>query len=114
MADGMKHELKKFRDIKGMNLYVTCQSEKSSSDDDGEALFTTKIPGNMLAAALPYMFDELLPLRITREDSDDAEDSYRYLQTQPDYRWDAKDRSGALSPIEEPNLAKIFKKITNK
>jgi hypothetical protein len=34
----------------------------------------------------------------------------RYLQTQEDIQWIAKDRSGKLDAIEEPNLANLFAK----
>ena len=39
---------------------------------------------------------------------------YRYLQTQPDYSWTAKDRSGKLDEQEKPNLSHIFDKIMGK
>jgi hypothetical protein len=37
----------------------------------------------------------------------------RWLQTQPDFNYTAKDRSGALAPFEAPNLAAIAAKIMN-
>jgi hypothetical protein len=33
------------------------------------------------------------------------------LQTQPDLQFEAKDRSGALSPVETPVLSAVFAKI---
>ena len=37
----------------------------------------------------------------------------RALQTQPDFQYGAKDRSGALDAFEPPNLAAIAAKITH-
>ena len=40
-----------------------------------------------------------------------AQQEFRFLQTQPDLQYEAKDRSGALSNVEAPNLGYIFNKI---
>jgi hypothetical protein len=36
---------------------------------------------------------------------------FRYLQTEADYQYEAKDRSGALAPMEPPDLSAIIRKI---
>ena len=58
---------------------------------------------------IPYFFDEVLALRII-EDEEDGK-TKRLLQCQPDYQYDAKDRSGQLKMFERPNLKAIIKKI---
>jgi len=39
-------------------------------------------------------------------------EQYRYLQTEKDAQYVAKDRSGSLKPKEKPDLAYVFNKIT--
>lgn len=57
---------------------------------------------------LPYFFDEVFRLGVNK---DQQGQSYRFIQTQPDFQFEAKDRSGALAPIEAPILSAIFAKI---
>jgi hypothetical protein len=42
---------------------------------------------------------------------DGKTEEYRYLQTQPDISYHAKDRSGKLNKIERPNLKMIINKV---
>lgn len=66
------------------------------------------MPGSKLGPKLPYFFDEVFRLGVNRDNKDHT---FRYLQTQPDLQYNAKDRSGALAAMEEPHLGKIFAKI---
>ena len=70
-------------------------------------LYTPSFPGAKLAQNLPYLFDEVLALRIDKQD----DETIRFLQTQADNQWSAKDRSGKLDQFEEANLSKIISKI---
>lgn len=93
------------------HVVMTCKQERVQ-DDSGRLIYAASIPGQKVSQSLPYLFDEVLALRVER--SVDAEGNpavTRYLQTQPDGAYDAKDRSGALALYEPPDLGAIAHKI---
>jgi len=102
--------VKAFRDLKGKHVYFSAQEEKTR-DDNGITTIAPSMPGAKVGGRLPFWFDEVLHLAIGQ--TADGQ-SYRYLRTAPDLFHEAKDRSGALDEIEEPDLGKIFDKILNK
>ena len=67
------------------------------------------VPGNKLTQKLPYLFDEVLYLGVKTDPS--TNQSFRFIQTQPDFQVAAKDRSGKLNFTEPPNLGLIINKI---
>jgi len=68
------------------------------------------LPGSKLGQALPYFTDMIFAMRVEK----DAEGiPSRWLQTQPDDAYVAKDRSGCLLPFEAPDLAAIAAKVRN-
>jgi hypothetical protein len=69
------------------------------------------MPGKTMTNGLSFFFDEVFALRIGKLGDGTT---YRYLQTQPDLQYDAKDRSGRLKMVEEPDLTKVFNKIRMK
>lgn len=98
-----------FRDLP-RNVYVSAKAEKLKDDQSGAVLYGPSLPGQKLGQALPYFFDEVFALRVEK----DAEGvMQRWLQTQPDHQWGAKDRSGALEVWETPDLSAIAAKITH-
>jgi phage nucleotide-binding protein len=108
LADEMMELIRAFRDLKSHHVYMTAKA-KRAINDEGDERFFPSMPGQQLITNLPYMFDEVLALRIWK---DEDGDEYRYLQTQPDYYYEAKDRSGKLKAMEKPDLNYIFRKIT--
>lgn len=66
--------------------------------------FGPMLPGQMYTNNFPYLMDIVCCMRMSKE-------GVRYLQTQPDYQYLAKDRSGRLEPMEKPDLSSIFKKV---
>lgn len=98
--------LRLFRDIPGKHVVFVAKEEARGEKE--ATLFGPMLPGTKLGPSLPYLFDEVFHLAI-HKDADGT--TYRALQTQPDITYDAKDRSGALDVIEEPNLSKIIAKI---
>ena len=66
------------------------------------------MPGSKLGNQLPFFFDEVFRLGVNK---DQQGNSFRFLKTQPDLQYEAKDRSGALDPMEAPILGAIFQKI---
>jgi len=102
--------VKKFRDLPGKHVYMSAKQGKSLDESSGVSLLGAKMPGKELTHKLPFEFDEVFNLNVAK--TPEGVD-YRYLQTQPDLQYDAKDRSGALDAIEQPNLSNIISKIIN-
>lgn len=107
MADRTIEMVKRFRDLPGKNIFVTCKQGLNS--DNG--LFGPSMPGRQLDRELPYLFDEVLQMSIGEDPQ--TRQRYRYLRTESDLKNYAKDRSGALDPNgESPYLYNIIQKIT--
>jgi phage nucleotide-binding protein len=100
--------VKAFRDLRGFNVYMTSKEELYKDEEIGKIKYRPMMPGSKLSPQLPYLFDEVFCLRIG---STKDKKEFRYLQTQPDIRYTAKDRSGVLDAMEKPNLTHIFNKI---
>ena len=98
--------LRSFRDIPHKNVVFVAKQEKMQ-DDTGAIHFGPSMPSSKLSQNIGYFFDEVFCLNIGQ----DEEGSYRYLQTQPDTLYEAKDRSGKLDTIEKPDLVNVFNKI---
>lgn len=107
MADQMTDLIRAFRDLPGKHVYFSAKMEKTQ-DEMGRLLYYPSLPGNKVGQQLPYFFDEVLALRVER-DSEGA--TQRALMCESDGLWLAKDRSGKLSPWEEPDLGVIISKI---
>lgn len=107
MQDQLTKLIRKFRDIKGKNVFMTAKAEKSQTDT-GKILYSPSMPGAKAAQGAPYFFDEVLALRVEATGEDEVE---RMLQCRPDGMWLAKDRSDSLSKWELPNLSAIIQKI---
>lgn len=104
---------RKFRDLKGRNVLLIAKQEYIKDENTGRSMWQPAMPGSKLGQQLPYLFDEVLHLDIGRTppDANGNSTSYRFLRTQPDYNYTAKDRSGTLDAIERPDIAHIFGKI---
>jgi len=96
-----------FRDLPGLNVCVAAKME-ANKDDVGVTKYGPSVPGNKLGQSLPYFFDEVFRLGVNK---DQTGKDYRFLQTQPDIQYEAKDRSGMLEPIEFPHLGAVFSKV---
>lgn len=108
LMEKMGTTIRSFRDLHGKHVYMTSKMEHSKDEVTGVSMYGPMMPGNKLAPDIPYLYDEVFHIG-----TDKLEDGtpYRYLRTQPDRQFQAKDRSGALDIIEEPNLSAIFRKI---
>ena len=100
--------IKGFRDLKGFNVYMAAKEERVKDEATGVTLAGPAMPGQKAGPAMPYLCDEVFNLNVAK---DQQQRPYRYLRTQPDFNYDAKDRSGALDEIEMPHLGYIFAKI---
>jgi phage nucleotide-binding protein len=99
--------MRSFRDISGKNIYFSAKCEKQQ-DESGRMLYSPSMPGSKLGQSIPYLVDEVMALR-TEKDQEGV--TQRALMCESDGLWQAKDRSGKLSPWEAPDLGAIIKKI---
>lgn len=97
-----------FRDLPGLNVYVAAKMEPHKDELTGIVKYGPSVPGSKLGPSLPYFFDEVFHLGINK---DMQGNPYRYLRTQPDIQYEAKDRSGMLAEIEYPHLGAVFSKV---
>lgn len=107
LIDRMLEKVRNFRDLPGYNVYMSAKMEYAKDEASGAMKFTASMPGSKLGPQLPYLFDEVF--RLGRGEAQGKR--YRYLQTDGDAQYVAKDRSGALDLMEEPHLGKVFNKI---
>jgi hypothetical protein len=108
LVDKVLSVVKKFRDLKGKNVYFTAKEARFKDESTGSLLYGPEMPGQRLGPGLPYYFDEVFRIETATTDNGTK---YRLLRTQPDEQYDAKDRSGALDEIERPHLDHVFNKI---
>jgi hypothetical protein len=108
LTEKMESLVRTYRDLPGRNVYMSAKMGPMKDEMSGVVKYMAMMPGQRLGPALPYFFDEVFPLRVQKSAQGQE---YRFLQTQPDLQYDAKDRSGALASVEEPHLGKVFAKI---
>lgn len=100
--------IKAFRDLPNYHVVMVAKQEPHKDEITGVTTYGPSMPGSKLASQLPYLFDEVLRLGVQNNPKGGT---YRFIQTQPDFQHEAKDRSGALDPVEAPDLGAIFNKI---
>ena len=108
MMDDMGSLIRQFRDLQGFNIYFSAKQTRVEDDFTGISSFRPLMPGKSLMNGLPFFFDEVMALRVGVADD---KSTYRYVQTQSDIQYIAKDRSGKLDEMERPDLTHIFSKI---
>ena len=79
-------------------------------DDFNRRVFTLQIDGSKTGLELPGIVDEVVTLAEVKADDGS---SYRAFvrHTLNQWGYPAKDRSGRLDPVEEPNLGRLMQKI---
>jgi hypothetical protein len=110
LQEQMADLLRAFRDLPGRNVYMSAKLERSKDETTGAMLYAPSMPGQRLGQSLPYLFDEVFALRVEK---DSEGQPTRWLQTQADFQYAAKDRSGALDAFEAPDLGAVINKITH-
>lgn len=111
----MPLKIKKIRDIPKKHKLFIAQMDRFEDAYSGISTFKPAMPGKFLVRKAPFWFDGVLALRIGEMRKEDGStEEYRYLQTQPDLQYHAKDRSGKLNKVERPNLKMIINKIMGK
>lgn len=108
LIEKMETLIRLFRDLPNRHVYMSAKMEPTKDELTGVVKFGPSMPGSKLGPKLPYYFDEVFRLGVNK---DPQGKDYRFLQTQPDFQYEAKDRSGSLQPLEQPFLTTIFNKI---
>lgn len=80
-------------------------------DDLRRVVWTPQIDGSKTGRELPGVFDEVLTLVSDQKAADGTLYRAFVCHQQNPWGYPAKDRSGCLEMIEEPNLAKVIEKI---
>lgn len=106
MANIILKMLRGFRDLP-MNVIMTCQQGREQSED-GRVYKGPMLPGKKAAQKLPYLFDEVFALCLSKREDGSVQ---RSLLTSNDGIFEAKDRSDSLSLWEPPDLAHVASKI---
>lgn len=88
---------------------LTVAKQERFEDGEQRLVYGPMFPGRKLASASVYEFDLVMALRVARDEQ--TKTVTRWLQTQADGKYEAKDRSGCLAPSEPPDLAHIAAKI---
>jgi len=109
VIEKMETVIRSFRDLQGKHVCMITKQEPTKDEMTGVVKYGPSMPGNKLGHKVPYFFDEVFRLGVNQTPQGE---SYRFLQTQPDLQHEAKDRSGALAPLEIPNMSAIFQKIS--
>lgn len=108
LIEKMTSVIRSFRDLQGFNVVMTAKQEYAKDEQSGVMTNMPSLPGKGLTKDFPYFFDELFQLDIGQLPTGEQ---YRFLRTQPDFNNEAKDRSGRLDLVEQPDLTKVFAKI---
>jgi phage nucleotide-binding protein len=123
LQEKMYELIRAFRDLPERNVYFSAKmltekvdivETRTTGALTTNAVVGTKLahgpnlPGTKLGQALPYFTDLIFAMRV--EPDADGNPS-RWLQTQPDDSYIAKDRSGCLAPFEAPDLSAIAAKV---
>ena len=106
LAEKMGDLIRAFRDLP-KNVYMSAKMEKAQ-DEMGRILYSPSMPGNKVGQSLPYFFDEVMVLRVEKNDEGK---NVRAIQTDGDHSYVAKDRSGMLELWEPADLGAILNKI---
>jgi hypothetical protein len=108
MTDKVVQLVKDFRDLAGFHVYMSAKMEMVDTGH-GVMKFGPSFPGKQLPKDLPYLFDEVFHLGVGQGAKPDQ--TYRYLLTDTNMQYTAKDRSGVLDTLEPPDLTHVFNKL---
>lgn len=111
MAEIIDEFVRKFRTgLAGKHVCITAQMGSFKDEVRGNIIYGPDFPGKQLGPASPYWLDETFYMGVWT-DPENKQPSQRFLLTQPDQWYAAKDRSGALDIMERPDLSYLIQKI---
>jgi hypothetical protein len=108
LIEKMESVIRSFRDLPNKHVLMAAKMEPNKDEMSGITRYGPSMPGAKLAQKLPYFFDFVFHLGVNK---DAQGKDYRYLRTQPDMQYEAKDRSGRLLPLEYPHMGSIIAKV---
>lgn len=107
LIEKMETVIRAYRDLPGKHVYMAAKMEPMKDEMSGVVTYGPSMPGAKLGQKLPYFFDFVFRLGITK---DAQGQDYRFLQTSADMQYQAKDRSGKLGKVEYPHLGSVIAK----
>lgn len=111
VADLISDYFKKFRDhTPGKHVCVVAKESNLKDEVTGGIKWGPDFPGQKLGPQTPYWMDETFRIAVGHDAASNTQ--FRFLQTQPNDQYVAKDRSGLLDLYERPDLSYIIDKIT--
>jgi hypothetical protein len=110
VADLISDYFKKFRDnLQARHVCVVAKEGSVKNEITGGIQYGPDFPGKQVGPQSPYWLDETLRLAVATDPGTNS--VFRFLQTQPNEQFIAKDRSGLLEMFEKPDLAYLIDKI---
>jgi hypothetical protein len=111
VADIIGDYFKKFRDhLPGKHVCVVAKEGSMKDEVTGGIKWGPEFPGKQLGPQSPYWMDETFRIAVATDPA--TQRPFRYLQTQPNEQFIAKDRSGLLDQFERPDLSFLIDKMT--
>lgn len=110
LIEKMENLIRAFRDLPNRHVYMTAKLEAIKDELTGAMLHGPSMPGTKLGPAVPYFYDEVFYVGVGKTPQGEE---FRFLQTQRNLQFVAKDRSGALDIVEPPNISHVINKILN-
>lgn len=95
--------------VRSLPCHTVVIAKQERVEDDRGLVYGPMLPGKKVGPRASYEFDLVMAMRVERDPIDGT--IARWLQTQPDGKFDAKDRSGVLDEREPPSLHHIAHKI---
>jgi hypothetical protein len=112
VADLISKYFKKFRDtLPGKHICVVAKEGSVKDEVTGGIKWGPDFPGKQLGPQTPYWLDETFRIGVGTDTTNNTQ--FRFLQTQPNEQYVAKDRSGLLDLYERPDLAYLIHKMTS-
>lgn len=112
VADIISDYFKKFRDgLPGKHVCVIAKEGSTKDEVTGGIKWGPDFPGKQLGPQSPYWMDETFRIAVATDPA--SNQPFRYLQTQPNEQFIAKDRSGLLDQYEKPDLSYLIDKIVS-
>ncbi len=109
IIEDMLKLVRAFRDIPGFHVFHCYKHEQIKDEGTGIMKGGPMMPGSKLGNQVPYFYDEVFYLGVAKDAAKGTQ--FRYLQTQPDMSYVAKDRSNTLDMYEKPDMTYIIEKI---
>jgi hypothetical protein len=107
LADRMRAMFVAFRDLP-CHVYMICKAELEQAEGQ-PAKVKPSFPGKQVGAALPYLMETLLCLRLVEDPT--TKEVTRWLQSVATPTCEARDGSGMLDPMEPADLGAILAKV---